>query len=76
MPTPTKVLQVPSSIVSNVSTVIETLYKCVRVVTDAKNKEKQDETFAFRNMVSYLSLIIVGRACSWKVQIYVHILEN
>jgi len=54
MPTPTKVLQVPSSIVSNVSTAIETLSKCVPVATDtdAEAHEKEDETFAFKNMVS------------------------
>jgi len=56
MPTPTKVLQVPSSIVSNVSTAIETLSKCVCVPvatdTDAEAHEKEDETFAFKNMVS------------------------
>ena len=46
----------PSSIVSNVSTAIETLSKCVCVPvatdTDAEAHEKEDETFAFKNMVS------------------------
>jgi hypothetical protein len=47
MPTK-KVIQVPSGIVSNISTAIETLSNCVP--TEAQNHEKKDETF--ENMVS------------------------